>query len=59
MLSVGLEMGADPRRIARIFGLYGERGGLRITRALFEKNLAGKFRLGSFIADLLALLPPG
>lgn len=42
-----------------MFHEYAERGGLKITRALFEKNLAGKLDLPQFTSDLPMLLPPG
>ena len=58
-LFIGLEMGAVPAEVVRIFRAYAERGSLVITRALFEKNLSGKLRLASFTEDLPMLLPPG
>jgi len=58
-LCLGLDMKADPKAIVRVFREYAERGGLKITRALFERNLSGKLKLPAFTDDLPVLLPPG
>jgi predicted nucleotidyltransferase component of viral defense system len=48
--------GADPARIIRAFEEYMERGGHRVTRALFERNLDAKLRDPQFVADIGPLL---
>ena len=49
----------DPERIVWAFARYMERGGVRVTRAMFERNLAGKLRDPLFSADLDPLLAHG
>ena len=59
-LAMGL---ADERsgaeRIVAGFGEYMEREGGSVTRAMFERNLAGKIGDAQFNADMSALLRPG
>lgn len=56
-LAVALETTkVDPERIVKAFGDYVHHEGHRITRAQFERNLAGKFRNAQFIADIGPLL---
>ncbi len=50
---------ANPARIATAFTAYMERESRRVTRALFERNLAGKPRDPRFKADLGRLLRHG
>jgi predicted nucleotidyltransferase component of viral defense system len=58
-LWVALEMGLDPAAVVDVFGAYMKAEGKRITRAVFEKNLAEKLHLPAFTDDLPILLPPG
>jgi predicted nucleotidyltransferase component of viral defense system len=58
-LWTALEAGIDPSTVVEIFGVYVKQGGHRITRALFEENLAGKIHLRAFTDDIPPLLPPG
>lgn len=52
-------MVADPGRIVAAFIDYMEREGGRVTRALFERNLAAKLRDPRFSADIGPLLAHG
>lgn len=47
---------SDPRRIVAAFGDYMDCEGHRVTRAMFERNLAGKLSDPTFNADMSALL---
>ena len=59
-LAMGLADGrSDAGRIAAAFGEYMDREGGRVTRAMFERNLAGKVGDAQFNADMSALLRPG
>jgi predicted nucleotidyltransferase component of viral defense system len=59
-LAVALEkLGADPARVVAAFTEYMNREGNKVTRAQFEKNLAGKLRDPIFVADLSPLLAAG
>ena len=59
-LTIGLD---DERshdgRIVAAFQEYMTRDGVTVTRALFERNLAGKLRHPQFSADMSALARPG
>jgi predicted nucleotidyltransferase component of viral defense system len=56
-LAVALETTkVDPERIVKAFGEYMHHEGHQVTRAQFERNLAGKFRNAQFIADIGPLL---
>lgn len=50
---------ANPARIIAAFSEYMSRDGYRVTRALFEKNMAGKIHDPEFAADISPLLSPG
>ena len=50
---------SDASRIATAFREYMEREGAAVTRAMFERNLAGKVGDAQFNADMSALLRPG
>lgn len=59
-LAVALETGAvNPSRIVEAFSTYMNRGGHRVTRAQFERNLAAKLQDRQFAADIGPLLAPG
>lgn len=59
-LAVALDKGlADPVRVIAAFSAYMDHGGNRITRALFEQNLAGKRVDRMFAADIGPLLAAG
>ena len=59
-LAVGLVVAkTDPERIATAFLNYMDHGGYRITRALFEQNLAEKMADAEFLADISPLLSDG
>ena len=59
-LAVGLaDERSDAERIVAGFGEYMEREGSPVTRAMFERNLAGKIGDTQFNADMSALLRPG
>ena len=59
-LAMGLADGqSDAGRIAAAFQEYMDREGGPVTRAMFEKNLAGKIGDAQFNADMSALLRPG
>ncbi len=49
----------NPARLIDAFSGYMEREGGRITRAMFERNLAAKLRMPEFAADIGPLLAPG
>ncbi len=49
----------DPIRIVAAFSAYMEQEGGRVTRAMFEKNLAAKLRMPQFAADITPLLASG
>ncbi len=56
-LAVALEQAAtDPARLVAAFSAYMDHGGHRVTRAMFEENLAGKIRDPQFNADIGPLL---
>jgi predicted nucleotidyltransferase component of viral defense system len=56
-LAVALSGGkADAERIVTVFSQYMDHGGHKITRALFEQNLAEKMRDPEFLADISPLL---
>jgi predicted nucleotidyltransferase component of viral defense system len=48
----------DPRRIVEAFRAYMKAEGARVSRAVFEKNLAAKIRSRAFNDDLRPLLAP-
>ena len=50
---------SNPGRIAAAFRGYMDREGGPVTRAMFERNLAGKIGNAQFNADMSALLRPG
>ena len=50
--------GVDPVRIIAAFAEYMDRGGHRVTRPLFEKNIEAKLRDPQFNADIGPLLAP-
>jgi predicted nucleotidyltransferase component of viral defense system len=50
---------ASPSRIVEVFTRYTHEGGARITRAMFEQNLAAKRADPIFTADLTPLLANG
>jgi predicted nucleotidyltransferase component of viral defense system len=54
-----LERGVDPRRVVEAFGRYMEAEDGRVTRAMFERNLAAKRRDPVFLGDISPLLAPG
>ena len=59
-LAIGLEDSAvDPDRVTEAFIKYMARSGRPVTRALFERNLAGKLRDPQFSADIGPLLAGG
>ena len=59
-LAMGLTDGrSDAGRITATFQAYMEREGGPVTRAMFERNLAGKIGDTQFNADMSALLRPG
>ena len=59
-LAMGLaDKRSDASRIATAFREYMEREGAAVTRAMFERNLAGKVDDAQFNADMSALLRPG
>ncbi len=59
-LAMGLADGrSDAGRIVAVFREYMEREGHPVTRAMFERNLAGKIGDAQFDADMSALLRPG
>lgn len=59
-LAMGLaDERSDAQPIVAGFGAYMEREGGSVTRAMFERNLAGKISDAQFNADMSALLRPG
>ncbi|MEA2878512.1 MAG: hypothetical protein QOF14_3708 [Hyphomicrobiales bacterium] len=59
-LSTALErVDTKPARIVEAFLEYMERGGHKITRAMFEQNLAEKSQSQQFTSDIAPLLSPG
>ena len=59
-LAMGLADGrSDAGRIATTFREYMDREGSPVTRAMFERNLAGKIGDAQFNADMSALLRSG
>ena len=59
-LAMGLaDQRSDASRIATVFRECMEREGAAVTRAMFERNLAGKVGDAQFNADMSALLRPG
>ena len=59
-LATALENPAvKPDRLLEAFSGYMEKGEGRITRAMFERNLAAKLRMPEFAADIGPLLAPG
>jgi predicted nucleotidyltransferase component of viral defense system len=58
-LWVALEAGIDPSAVVSTFLVYMSRGGHRVTRALFEENLAAKAGLPALSDDVQPLLSPG
>ena len=59
-LWMGIEtMGADPLRIATTFRKYMDAEGNKVTRRMFEMNLADKIALRQFSDDLRPLLAAG
>lgn len=59
-LAMGLaDKRSNSERIVAGFGEYMEREGGSVTRAMFERNLAGKIGDAQFNADMSALLRPG
>lgn len=46
----------DPARIVQAFEAYLEHEGAKVTRALFERNMAAKMENAEFVADARALL---
>ena len=59
-LAIGLaDERSNARRIVMAFQAYMEREGAAVTRAMFERNLAGKVGDAQFNADVGALLRPG
>jgi hypothetical protein len=58
-LVLALEAGIDPAAVVDMFLAYTKAEGRGITRAIFEENLDGKFRLPTFTDDIAVLLPPG
>lgn len=59
-LATALENPAvDPERIVAALSEYMSRDGRRVTRAQFEKDMAGKLRDPGFAADIGPLLAAG
>jgi predicted nucleotidyltransferase component of viral defense system len=59
-LATALENPAvNPDRVIAVFSEYMSRDGHRVTRAQFEKNIAGKLHDPEFVADMGALLSAG
>jgi predicted nucleotidyltransferase component of viral defense system len=50
---------ADPGNVVACFERYMEHGSTRVTRAMFEENLAVKRRDAAFLDDIKPLLAPG
>ncbi len=51
--------GVSPERIVKVFARYMQEDGARITRAMFEQNLAAKKADAVFTADITPLLASG
>ncbi len=49
----------NPARVTETFQAYLRAGGLRISRAEFERNLAGKARSRAFLSEVGSMLAPG
>jgi hypothetical protein len=49
----------DPRRIVECFLTYMARGGMRVSRAEYEANLAAKTDQPGFLKDITPLLSSG
>jgi predicted nucleotidyltransferase component of viral defense system len=59
-LDLTLQRGdVSPERIIEVFGKYMEAEGAKVTRAMFEQNLAGKKKDPIFTADMTPLLAHG
>ena len=59
-LSLALRCGrVAPQRILEAFVRYMQASGSRVTRAMFEKNLAAKRTDAAFLADITSLLARG
>src|SRR5262249_45177615 len=50
---------ADPVRVLAAFSRYMAQGGHRVTRAMFEENLAAKLEDQRFVSDISPLLATG
>jgi predicted nucleotidyltransferase component of viral defense system len=62
LFDLGLALGradVSPERIVRVFAKYMEADGARVSRAMFEQNLAAKRRDPVFTADMTPLLAHG
>lgn len=51
--------GVDPVRLVAAFSRYMREGGHRVTRAMFEENLAAKMKDQRFLSDIPPLLAAG
>ena len=49
----------DAEKVVTAFGTYLERESLRVTRAEFERNFAGKVRDRAFLGEVAPMLAPG
>lgn len=59
-LAVALKVGLiDHERVIKAFSLYMNEGGHRVSRALYEQNLAAKLRSPQFVTDISPLLTSG
>jgi predicted nucleotidyltransferase component of viral defense system len=59
-LALALDTGAvDPERVVAAFSRYMEHGGHQVSRAEFERNIAGKLADPIFNADIGHLLATG
>lgn len=52
-------MDVDPYRIVECFQGYLEHGGVKVSRAVYESNLAAKLNDEAFLGDMQFLLPVG
>ena len=62
LFDLGLALQRDdvsPKRIVEVFAKYMEADGVKVTRAMFEKNLAAKKQDPIFSADMTPLLAHG
>jgi len=50
---------ADPMRIVEAFNRYMDHGGHRVTRSMFEDNLANKLDSATFSTDTVPILMEG